>query len=128
MTHFQGEMISGVGKPPILPIFGCYNSPFFFFIRNYDVHFCQNSSWTSVKTLTEDPVGPNSQKGPSTSSNEPQSRTFVKTLAMEPVGPDGENRPFSRSNEPQSISPSFLEIQNFDVIFAEIFYGHLLRP
>ncbi|KAG5582343.1 hypothetical protein H5410_052970 [Solanum commersonii] len=33
MAHFQGQMIPGVGKPPILPIFVC-NTPSFLMIRN----------------------------------------------------------------------------------------------
>ncbi|KAG5582383.1 hypothetical protein H5410_053010 [Solanum commersonii] len=53
-----------------------------------------------------EPIGPDGQKGPSTRSNEPQSRIilwmFVKTLAMELVGLDGQNGPFSRSNEPRA--------------------------
>ncbi|KAG5612762.1 hypothetical protein H5410_024043 [Solanum commersonii] len=56
---------------------------------------------------------------------------------MESVGPHGQNDPFSRSNNPEAgkppilsifvcySSPSFLVIQNFDIIFAEIFHGHL---
>ncbi|KAG5582356.1 hypothetical protein H5410_052983 [Solanum commersonii] len=47
--------------------------------------------------------------------------TYVKTLVMEPVYSDGKNDPFSSS-------PSFLEIQNYDVIFAEIFHRRSLQP
>ncbi|KAG5598312.1 hypothetical protein H5410_029682 [Solanum commersonii] len=41
--------------------------------------------------------------------------TFVKTLPMEPVGPYGQNGPFLRSNDPRSRYPSRTKIPIFKV-------------
>ncbi|KAG5582359.1 hypothetical protein H5410_052986 [Solanum commersonii] len=83
-----------------------------------------------------EPVGPDDQNGPFSSSNEPQSswpwrqkrptlkvkRSPEQTLGMEPVDPDGQLAHFQGQNEPRSCSPSFLVIQNSNVLFAEIFH------
>ncbi|KAG5582358.1 hypothetical protein H5410_052985 [Solanum commersonii] len=55
-------------------------------------------------------------------------RSLEQILAIDPVGTNGQNGLFSRSNEPRSSSPSFLVIQNSEVIFAEIFHRRSLRP
>ncbi|KAG5588772.1 hypothetical protein H5410_049206 [Solanum commersonii] len=113
-SHFQGQMIPGANKPPILPIFVYLNygaswpsrpkRPIFKVKRASKQaktsHFCQNFTWTSVNTLVMEPVGPNGQNVPFSRSNDPRSRS-VKTLAMEPVGPHGQNDSFSRRNEPR---------------------------
>ncbi|KAG5582387.1 hypothetical protein H5410_053014 [Solanum commersonii] len=99
----------GAGKPPILPIFVCYNSPSFLVIWNSDVILVENFSCTSVKTLAMEPVVPDGQNGSFSRSNDPR------------TSPDGKKGPFSRSNDPRSSSQSFLVIQNFDVILAKKF-------
>uniref|UniRef100_M1AVU6 Uncharacterized protein n=1 Tax=Solanum tuberosum TaxID=4113 RepID=M1AVU6_SOLTU len=67
------------------------------------LHFSQNFSWTSVKTLVMEPIVPHSQNGPFSRSSYPRAEMSVKTLAMEPIGPHGQNGPFSRSNDPRSM-------------------------
>ncbi|KAG5578704.1 hypothetical protein H5410_049331, partial [Solanum commersonii] len=75
-------------------------------------HFHQKFTWTSVKTLVMEPVGHHSQNVPfSIFIGDPKFRrhfcqiftwTFIKTLAIEPIGHHDQNVPFSRSNEPRS--------------------------
>ncbi|KAG5591684.1 hypothetical protein H5410_042198 [Solanum commersonii] len=79
--------------------------------------FCQKFSWTSVKTLVIEPVGPD---GWSRRENRPifkvkQAPEKLKPLfadfscsiilAVEPVGLDGQIGPFSRSKEPRAGRP-----------------------
>ncbi|KAG5591696.1 hypothetical protein H5410_042210 [Solanum commersonii] len=68
--------------------------------------FFQNFSWTFVKTLDIDPVGPDGKIDPFSMSNEPRAckppilsifRTSVKTLVIEPVRFDDWSR---RANQP----------------------------
>jgi len=40
-THFEGQTSPRAGKPLILPIFMCYNSPYFFVIWNYKIIFAK---------------------------------------------------------------------------------------
>jgi len=40
-SHFQGQTIPRVGKPPLLLIFICYSSPSFLVIRNSDLIFAK---------------------------------------------------------------------------------------
>ncbi|KAG5593553.1 hypothetical protein H5410_044067 [Solanum commersonii] len=91
-------------KPPILPIFMCYSSPFFYDTK-FRPHFCQN--FHGRPTLSMEPIGPYGKNGPFSRSNEPHSRistsflpkfswTSVKTLAMDPVGPHIQKDPISR--------------------------------
>ncbi|KAG5568910.1 hypothetical protein H5410_064073 [Solanum commersonii] len=114
-------------------------------------NFFQNLTWTSVKTLSIEPIGSHGQNGSFSRLNDPQSRT----LPMELVGPYGQNDPFSRSNDLQSRIPIsyllkfYLDIQpvhppfcrcsyalingifddpKFDLIFAKILPGCPLRP
>ncbi|KAG5613726.1 hypothetical protein H5410_013550, partial [Solanum commersonii] len=66
----------------------------FFGNLEFRPHFCQNYTWT-----------------------------FVKTFPMEPVGPHGQNRPFLKSNDPRSrISTSFVPKFNVDVL-EDLTYG-----
>ncbi|KAG5600601.1 hypothetical protein H5410_031971 [Solanum commersonii] len=51
MAHFQGQTSPSVRKPPILPNFVCYSSPFFLVFWNFEVFFAKIFAWTSVKTL-----------------------------------------------------------------------------
>ncbi|KAG5628344.1 hypothetical protein H5410_000061 [Solanum commersonii] len=113
MTYFQGQTIPGTGKPPILPIFVCY-SPLIFGDSEFRPHFSQTFTWTSVKTLPMELVGPHGQNGPFSRSNNPRicgffgdtkfrpyfcqnvTWMYVKTLTIELVGPHGQNGPFSR--------------------------------
>ncbi|KAG5591711.1 hypothetical protein H5410_042225 [Solanum commersonii] len=83
--------------------------------------FCQNISWTSVKTIVMELVGPNGAGKPPFllifvcynpyTFGDPEFQcdfcqiflwVSFKTLVMEPVSPDGQTDPFSRTNEPQS--------------------------
>ncbi|KAG5568903.1 hypothetical protein H5410_064066 [Solanum commersonii] len=110
-THLHGQTIIGV-------VFGD---------GEYRPYFCENFTWTSVKTLPMDPVGPHSQNDPFSGLNNPRIHvifgdpefrpyicknftwTSVKTLPIEPIGPHDRNCPFSRSNDPRSrILNSFL--------------------
>ncbi|KAG5574363.1 hypothetical protein H5410_054497 [Solanum commersonii] len=54
--------------------FSCAIVHGFFADLEFEPHFCQNFSWTSVKTLVIMPVGPHGQNGPLSRSNEPRSR------------------------------------------------------
>ncbi|KAG5568921.1 hypothetical protein H5410_064084 [Solanum commersonii] len=74
-------------------------------------------TWTSIKRLPLETVGPHGQNGPFSRSNDPRSSwTSVKTLPMEPVGCHGQNGPFSKSNDPRRrISTSFLPKSFLDV-------------
>ncbi|KAG5582385.1 hypothetical protein H5410_053012 [Solanum commersonii] len=82
-------------------------------------HFCQNFSWTYVKTLDMEPVGPDGPNDPFSRSNNPQSSSpsfFVivnsDTLVMEPVGPEDQYSLFSRSNEPRRRKvPHFVDFR-----------------
>jgi len=129
--HFKGQMCPRAGNPPILLIFVCY-SPWTFWWSGFWHNFCQNLSWTPVKTLDLDPVSPRGQNVPFLRSNVTQSRktsnfadfrmlvpglfgdldfrhnfcqnlswTTIKTLNREPVIPHGQNIPFLRSNLPR---------------------------
>ncbi|KAG5582351.1 hypothetical protein H5410_052978 [Solanum commersonii] len=86
--------------PPILLIFVCYSSPSLLVIRNFDVifaknfmdytiffgnpefqrQFCRNLSWTSVKTLTMEEVGPYGQNNLFSRSYDPWSRIPLSYL------------------------------------------------
>ncbi|KAG5593545.1 hypothetical protein H5410_044059 [Solanum commersonii] len=83
-AHFQGQTI-------------LENVHEFFDDPEFRPSFCQKFSWTFVKTLAMEFVGPDGQNGPFLRSNDPQSRnsnvifakkftcTSVKTLTMEPA-------------------------------------------
>ncbi|KAG5591695.1 hypothetical protein H5410_042209 [Solanum commersonii] len=105
-THFQGQTSPRA-------VYG------FLRFKNIDMIFCQNISWTSVKTLAIEPIGPNEQTEPFSSLSRHINRpifkvkrfqsnpwffgnsefrchfwqkfswTSAKTLAIESVGPDG---------------------------------------
>ncbi|KAG5607802.1 hypothetical protein H5410_029294 [Solanum commersonii] len=86
----------------------------------FQAHFCQNLSLTSVKTLAMDSVGPHHKKVPFSRCNEHQisygtsrpsrpirpifivKRIPDQTLAMDSISPHSQNIPFSRSDEPWS--------------------------
>ena len=72
-AHFQGQTISGSGKPHILPIFVCY-SQWICWWSGFRPHFCQNFTWTSYKIFPIDPVGLQGQNDLFSMSNEPRSR------------------------------------------------------
>ncbi|KAG5613700.1 hypothetical protein H5410_013524 [Solanum commersonii] len=108
-VHFQGQTCFTVDKPPLLPIFMCYCSPYFLVIRNFDI--------ISAKILPERPLRPylcrqftHGQNGPFSripTSFEPKFyMEVVKTYPMDSVVPHGENDQFSMSNDPQSSWPS----------------------
>ncbi|KAG5608032.1 hypothetical protein H5410_019313 [Solanum commersonii] len=102
-AHFQSQMSPGASKPPILPIFMCYDSLSFLVIWNSDLIFAKKILWTSVKTLAMDPFTiffGDLEFWPYFCQK--ISWMSFKTLAMESVGPHGQNNPFSRSNEPES--------------------------
>ncbi|KAG5582349.1 hypothetical protein H5410_052976 [Solanum commersonii] len=61
MAHFHGQTIPDVGKPPILPIYLCYSSISLLVIQNFDVILAKKTSWTFVKTLAMEPIGPDGQ-------------------------------------------------------------------
>ncbi|KAG5576382.1 hypothetical protein H5410_056516 [Solanum commersonii] len=80
--------------------------------QNFRCHFCQKNLWTSVKTLAMEPIGFDQKTNPFSRSNKPRSGflwTSVETLAIK-------------------LSMDLLVIQISDVIFAESFCGHPLRP
>ncbi|KAG5569182.1 hypothetical protein H5410_058948 [Solanum commersonii] len=152
-VHFLGQANPGTGKLPILSIFAYQpifkvkraaeqlNSPFCQFLcaivhgyfgdPDFRCHFCLNISWTSVKTLAMELVGPYKKIGPflrfsmsffpknfmdirqdlnyGAGWSRPANRHIFKvkrsperTLAMESVGPEGQTDPFSRSNDPRN--------------------------
>ncbi|KAG5576291.1 hypothetical protein H5410_056425 [Solanum commersonii] len=87
-THFRGKTIPEAAKPAILPIFICY-IPWIFWLFGYSTsvlpiifmdirqdlrygvgQFCQNISWTSVKTLAMEHDGPNRKTDPFSRTNE----------------------------------------------------------
>ncbi|KAG5576420.1 hypothetical protein H5410_056554 [Solanum commersonii] len=72
-------------------------------------HFCQKNLWTSILTLTMEPIDPNMQTGPFSGLNDTRSRFLMSFLpkifvdvrhglAMDSIGPDGQTIPFSWSN------------------------------
>ncbi|KAG5569105.1 hypothetical protein H5410_058871 [Solanum commersonii] len=130
---FFGKILPGLRyKPTYEAINGIFGDP------KFRSHFFQNFTWTSVKTLPMEPVGPHGQNDPFLRSNNPQSRqtpilpifmgykfqphfcqnvtyTFVNTLPMEPVGPHGQNIPFLRSKIPGAVYGFFgnLELRSY---------------
>ncbi|KAG5576465.1 hypothetical protein H5410_056599 [Solanum commersonii] len=61
-----------------------------------------NISWTSVKTLAMDPVGPNGDLDFRRHFCQKLSWLSVKTLAMELIGLDRQTSPYSWSNDTRS--------------------------
>ncbi|KAG5569180.1 hypothetical protein H5410_058946 [Solanum commersonii] len=53
----------------------------FFSDPDFRCHFFQKISWTSIKTLTMEPVGPDGQIGPFSRSNDPQSSPWMFWLS-----------------------------------------------
>ncbi|KAG5607817.1 hypothetical protein H5410_029309 [Solanum commersonii] len=99
-------------------------------------HFCQKITWTSIKTLTMEPVGHHGQNS-TRFYGDPEFRrqfcqkfmwTSVKILAMEQVGHHSQNVPFTRLNEPRSNPRDFMVTQKSDVILAKILPRTPLRP
>ncbi|KAG5578677.1 hypothetical protein H5410_049304 [Solanum commersonii] len=74
MSHFECQTNPREVKLPILQLFVCYYSPWTFWCPEFQAHFCDNFSWTSVKTLAMELVDPHDQKVPFSRLNEPQSR------------------------------------------------------
>ncbi|KAG5591705.1 hypothetical protein H5410_042219 [Solanum commersonii] len=125
LAHFKGQTSPRAGKPPF----------FFANFRHSYVNFATKNSWTSVKTLAIEPVGPNEKLAHFQSQTIPRAskpifcqfsfvivREFLviqnfDTFVVEPVDPDEQTNPFSR----------FLVIQNSNVISFENFHGPL-RP
>ncbi|KAG5569111.1 hypothetical protein H5410_058877 [Solanum commersonii] len=128
-THFQGQMNPGAElsygaswpSQPKRPIFKVKRSPkqvnpsFYRFScaivhgifgdPEFQPHFCQKFSWTSVKTLVMEPMALMDKTAHfqgQTSPGAGKPLTFVKTLAMEPIGLHIQNGPFLMSNDPQS--------------------------
>ncbi|KAG5613954.1 hypothetical protein H5410_013778 [Solanum commersonii] len=106
--HFQGQTRPRAGKPPILPI-SCAIVHRYLVIRNFDVMFFQKISWTSIKTLVMEPVGPYGQ------INHFQGQTSLEQL----------NPYFAYFCV---IVHGFLVIQNYNVIFDKKFHGRPLKP
>jgi len=63
MDHFQGQMSPRAGKPPFYR-FSCAIVHRFFGNPKFRLHFCQNSTWTSIKTLSMGTIGPHVQNVP----------------------------------------------------------------
>ncbi|KAH0780403.1 hypothetical protein KY290_000001 [Solanum tuberosum] len=62
-------------------------------------HFCQNFTWTSVKSLPIEQLSLTAKPAHFLGQKIPRA---VRTLAMEPIGTHGQNGPFAKSNELQS--------------------------
>ncbi|KAG5600597.1 hypothetical protein H5410_031967 [Solanum commersonii] len=142
-AHNQGQTSLGTSKPPILPIFVCYSSPFFLVF--------QNSNWitTTKTTHFQGQTCPRAGKPPvclffecycpwifvdlkfQRHSFQIFIRTSIKTLPMELVGHHGQNDPFSRSNEPHNRSrfltsflPNFFMYVRYGLRYVfTIFFG-----
>ena len=99
------------GKPPILVDFRLLQSTIIFYDPKLWDHFRQKHAWTSIKTLS-----------------------------IQSVGHDSQNDPFSRSNEsragkPQILPifvcyslPSFFMIWIFEIILIKNLHRRTLRP
>ncbi|KAG5576306.1 hypothetical protein H5410_056440 [Solanum commersonii] len=72
-SHCQGQRIPGVVKPLVFPISVCIVHGYFGDL-NFQGHFCQNDSWTPIKTLAREPIGPNGKIGLLSWSNETRSK------------------------------------------------------
>ncbi|KAG5582369.1 hypothetical protein H5410_052996 [Solanum commersonii] len=94
---------------------------------------------TSVKTLEMEPVGPDGQNDPFSRSNKSRSlkaphfahfhlALTAKTSHFKDQTNPEEGKPTILPIFLRYSSPYILVIQNFDVIFAEIFNGRPLRP
>ncbi|RAN86301.1 hypothetical protein B5P41_30080, partial [Bacillus sp. SRB_28] len=62
-SHFKGQMCPRAGKPPFCR-FSCAIVHGLFGDLEFRHNFCQNFSWTSVKTLAMEPVSPHGQNVP----------------------------------------------------------------
>ncbi|KAG5627716.1 hypothetical protein H5410_012934, partial [Solanum commersonii] len=175
-AHFKGQTNPRTGKPPILPIFVCDvhgffdlsygaswfrrpNRPIFKVKRaleqNSDMTFAKTNSWTSVKSLVMEAVGPNGQIGPFSRSNESQSSygvswsrrpnqpVFKVKRALEQLWsqlvPMAKPTHFQGQTSLEKVNRLFCQFSciiihgffsdpNFDVNFAKNFHGHPLRP
>ncbi|KAG5591679.1 hypothetical protein H5410_042193 [Solanum commersonii] len=107
------------GKPPVLPIFRLWSRR-----ANHSIFKVKRSpeefSWTFIKKLVIELVGPDGKFKPFSWSNEPRAEfrcdfcqkfswTSVKTLDSELVGPNGQTNPFSRSNDPEKLNHSLFQ-------------------
>jgi len=130
-SHFKGQMCPEQETPQFCRFSSAIVHGLFGDLE-FRHNFCQNLSWTSVKTLDMDPISPRGQNVPFCRSNVTQSRktsnfadfrvlihglfgdldfptyfcqnlswTTVKTLTREPVIPHGQNIPFLKSNLPR---------------------------
>ncbi|KAG5574357.1 hypothetical protein H5410_054491 [Solanum commersonii] len=130
-SHFQGQTIPGVGKPPFYQ-FSCAIVHGIFGDLEFRPHFCQNFTWTSVKTLPIDLVGPHDQNNPFSRSNDPQSSqkfnwTSVKNLLLSQWTSGPKRSIFNVKRSPEE-SMDFFVIWNSDLIFAKILPRRPLRP
>ncbi|KAG5569109.1 hypothetical protein H5410_058875 [Solanum commersonii] len=98
-------------ETPSLCRFSCAIVHGFFSDLEFRSHICESFTWMSVKALPMERVGPHSQNGPFSRSNDPR------------VG-----KPPLLSIFMCYSSPSFLVIQNSDLIFAKIIPGRPIRP
>ncbi|KAG5568902.1 hypothetical protein H5410_064065 [Solanum commersonii] len=110
-THFQGKMIAGI-------VHGIFGYP------NFRPHFCQNLTWTSVKTLSIEPIGTHGQHDLflRLKRSPEQDLTYGSSWSSRTKWPI-----FKVKRSPEQ-SLDFLVIQNSDLIFAKILPGHPLTP
>ncbi|KAG5591689.1 hypothetical protein H5410_042203 [Solanum commersonii] len=62
-TYFKGQMIPEQVNPSLCQIFVCY-CPWIFVDLEFRRDFCQKISWTSIKTLVIELVGPDGKTNP----------------------------------------------------------------
>ncbi|KAG5582350.1 hypothetical protein H5410_052977 [Solanum commersonii] len=121
------------------------SSPCIFGVLEFWRHFCQKISWTSIKTFVIEPVGPHDQNIPFSRSYDPRSRISTSflpkffmdlwsQLALTAKTTHFQGQTSLEEGKPLILpvfvcysSPSFLVIQNFDIIFAKFFLGRPLK-
>ncbi|KAG5569107.1 hypothetical protein H5410_058873 [Solanum commersonii] len=128
-AYFQGQTIPVASKPPFCQC-SCPIVNGIFGDLEFRPHFCQNITWTSVRTLPMEPVGPLGQNRPFYRSNDSRSGQLALTAKMayflgQTIPREGKP-PFCRFS--CAISMEFLVIQNSDLIFAKILPGCPLGP
>lgn len=111
MSHFKGQIRSTTGKPPIFPIFVCFNPPSVFLIWNFKLIFAKNLQkhllrpylWTWLVNMEK------------TAYFKVQTSDISGKLHIFPI--------FMCFNQ-----PSFLVLRNSELILAKNLHRFLLRP